>query len=88
MDDVVIKNRMVDGLYELTGYVMDLQEHRAMSACMRVANFPYLKTMEDFDFGYQPSIPKEQVVDFKTLSFLEKYENILLIGTPRGGKVL
>lgn len=80
------KKGIVDTLYELTSYEMDLREQRAMNACVRVANFPYIKTMEDFDFGYQPSIPKEQVQDFKTLRFLENQENILLIGTPGVGK--
>lgn len=77
---------IVEAFYELTNYEMELRNERAMSACVRVANFPYIKTFEDFDFSYQPSINKEQIVDFKNLRFLEKKENILLIGTPGVGK--
>lgn len=77
---------IVDAFYELTNYEMDLRNERAMSACVRVANFPYIKTLEDFDFSYQPSINKEQILDFKNLRFLERKENILLIGTPGVGK--
>lgn len=77
---------IVEAFYELTNYEMELRNERAMNACVRVANFPYIKTFEDFDFSYQPSINKEQIVDFKNLRFIEKKENILLIGTPGVGK--
>jgi istB domain protein ATP-binding protein len=53
---------------------------------VKVANFPYIKTFEDFDFSYQPSINRGQILDFKNLRFLERKENILLVGTPGVGK--
>ena len=65
---------------------MDLRNERAMNACVKVANFPYIKTFEDFDFSYQPSINKDEIIDFRNLRFMEKKENILLIGTPVVGK--
>lgn len=77
---------MVEALYELTNFEMELRNERAMNACVKVANFPYIKTFEDFDFSYQPSISKEQILDFRNLRFMEKTENILLIGTPGVGK--
>jgi DNA replication protein DnaC len=61
---------------------MDLREKRAINACVRIANFPYIKTFQDFDFNYQPSIKKEQILDFQQLRFLEQKENIIFIGTP------
>lgn len=80
------KKDMVEALYELTNFEMELRNERAMNACVKVANFPYIKTFEDFDFSYQPSISKEQILDFRNLRFMEKTENILLIGTPGVGK--
>lgn len=80
------KKDIVEALYELTTFERDLRNERAMHACVKVANFPYIKTFEDFDFSYQPSIHKEQILDFKNLRFLEKAENILLLGTPGVGK--
>ena len=50
---------MVEALYELTSFEMELRNERAMNACVKVANFPYIKTFEDFDFSYQPSIKKK-----------------------------
>ncbi|WP_270640431.1 ATP-binding protein, partial [Longibaculum muris] len=77
---------IVDAFYELTSFEMDLRNERAMNACVKVANFPYIKTFEDFDFSYQPSINKDEIIDFRNLRFMEKKENILLIGTPGVGK--
>lgn len=80
------KKDIVEALYELSDLEMKMREVRTMNACVKVANFPYLKTFEDFDFSFQPSINKEEILDFKNLRFLEKKENILLIGTPGVGK--
>ena len=79
------KKDMVEALYELTDFEMELRNERAMNACVKVANFPYIKTFGDFDFSYQPSISKEQILDFRNLRFMERTENILLIGTPGVG---
>lgn len=57
-----------------------------MSACVKVANFPFLKTFEDFDFNFQPSINKEQIISYKYLDFINKCENILFVGSPGVGK--
>ena len=77
---------IVDALYELTDFEVDLRQERAMNACVKVANFPFIKTFSDFDFTYQPSLNKQEIMDFKNLRFLEKNKNILLLGTPGVGK--
>ena len=77
---------IVDALYELTDFEVDLRQERAMNACVKVANFPFIKTLSDFDFTYQPSLNKQEIMDFKNLRFLEKNKNILLLGTPGVGK--
>ena len=48
------KKDIVDSLYELTALEIDLKKEKAMSACVRVANFPFLKTLDEFDFSFQP----------------------------------
>ena len=77
---------IVDALYELTEFEIRLKQERAIKSCVKVANFPFLKTLDDFDFSYQPSINKDQIINFKYLSFIEKNENILFIGSPGTGK--
>ena len=77
---------IVESLKELTEYEIKFKEARAMNACVKVANFPFLKTIEDFDFSFQPSINKGKILDLLTLRFLERKENILFLGNPGVGK--
>ena len=77
---------MIDALYELTELEMELRSKRAMNACVKVANFPYIKRLSDFDFSFQPSINREQIMNFKYLQFIENKENIIFIGSPGVGK--
>ena len=80
------KKDFVEALYDLTNYEIDYLDEMAIYGCVRTANFPYQKTLEDYDFSFQPSINKDQILDFKNLRFLENHENILFIGSPGVGK--
>lgn len=77
---------VVDALYELSEMEVGLRTERAMNACVKVAIFPFIKTLEDFDFSFQPSINKEQIINYKYLRFIENKENIVFIGSPGVGK--
>ncbi|MGN1337990.1 MAG: IS21-like element helper ATPase IstB [Candidatus Coprovivens sp.] len=77
---------LIDALYELSEYECNMRIERAMNACVKVANFPFLKTFEDFNFNFQPSINKEQILNFRYLKFIENRENIIFIGSPGVGK--
>ena len=77
---------IVDSLYELTQYEVTLKQERAITSCVRVANFPFIKTLDDFDFGFQPSVNKDELMNFRYLKFIENKENILFIGSPGVGK--
>ncbi len=59
---------------------------RAVNACVKVANFPFIKTMEDFDFSFQPALNKKQLLEFTSLGFIERKENILFVGSSGVGK--
>lgn len=52
----------------------------------RLARLPYHKTMADFDYSFQPSVDKKQIAELLTLRFLEKAENVVLLGPPGVGK--
>ncbi|KLO21990.1 ATP-binding protein [Marinitoga sp. 1197] len=75
---------VIDALYELSELETKAKEKRAMNACVKVANFPFLKGIEDFNF--QPGINKQEILDLKSLRFVENNENILFVGTPGVGK--
>lgn len=80
------KKDIVESLYELTNFEVEYLNDMAIYGCVRTANFPYQKTLEDYDFSFQPSINKDIILEFKNLRFLEKHENILFVGSPGVGK--
>lgn len=50
------------------------------------AHLPFEKGIEDFDFAFQLSIKKAEILELATCRFLEKKANILFIGQPGTGK--
>ena len=51
-----------DALYELTERELSFQKERAKVALIKVANFPFQKTFSDYDFSFQPSINKNEII--------------------------
>lgn len=76
----------VDTLYELTRLEIEAKRIRTIYPGVTTAGFPFLKTLEDFDFNYQPTIKKSYLYDLASLRFIENKENIIFIGTPGVGK--
>ena len=76
----------LDALYELTEMEIGFRKEQAITGCVKVANFPYLKEINEFDFSFQPSIDKSKIMDLMTLRFIENSENIIFCGTPGVGK--
>ena len=66
------KKDFVDCLYELTSLEIDMLEEKRRLHSIQFAGFPYIKTFDDFDFSFQPSLNKEEILDFKNLRFIEK----------------
>jgi DNA replication protein DnaC len=50
------------------------------------ARFPFIKTLEEFDFSFQPSIREKEIISLSSLDFVEKKENIIFLGPPGVGK--
>jgi DNA replication protein DnaC len=76
----------VDTLIKLTDYEIDMKEINMVRSMVKVAAFPHLKEIKDFDFDFQPSVNKEQILDFTTLRFIERKENIIFLGSSGVGK--
>jgi DNA replication protein DnaC len=61
-------------------------DRRAEATLVRLAGFPYRKSLEDFDFGFQPSVSEKQLRELAAGAYLERRENVLLLGPPGVGK--
>jgi DNA replication protein DnaC len=62
------------------------REARRIRAGLKLAAFPFVKTLDAFDFAFQPSLDKARVMDLAALAFLQRKENVLLLGPPGVGK--
>jgi DNA replication protein DnaC len=59
---------------------------RGIEARLRQARFPWIKTLEQFDFDFQPSLDRKQVRELAGLSFVERAHNVVVLGPPGVGK--
>ena len=75
-----------EAIQELLGAQISLRNNRRLQAAMRSSRLPAVKTLEEFDFSFQPSIKREQIDSLAELSFLERKENVVLLGPPGVGK--
>jgi DNA replication protein DnaC len=75
-----------EAMDQLLGAHIQLRNARRLQTAMRSARLPAVKTLTDFDFSFQPSIKREQIEHLHTLGFLERKENVVLLGPPGVGK--
>ena len=72
------------------GHLLDeelsAREQRRRSVTTKMARFPFHKTLEQFDFSFQPSVDKRRVQELASLRFVSSGENVLLLGPPGVGK--
>jgi DNA replication protein DnaC len=59
---------------------------RGIEARLKQSRFPWLKNLEQFDFDFQPSLDKRQLRELAGLSFVERAQNVVILGPPGVGK--
>ena len=59
---------------------------RGIEARLRQARFPWLKTLDQFDFDFQPSLDRRQMRELSGMSFAERAHNVIILGPPGVGK--
>ena len=75
-----------DGLLKLCNYEIDHKTEVASKSMIKAAAFPFVKTVEDYDFEFQPCVNKQEILELATLRFMEKAENIIFLGSSGVGK--
>ena len=73
-------------LYRLIGDEVQRREAKQLDQRLRKASFVPHKSLENFDFLFNPNVPKAKVVDLATCRFIERRENVLLLGPTGVGK--
>ena len=75
-------------LAEVLGAEWQGRRLKGVERGLRLARFPYIKTLEQFDLGFQPSIDRKLVRELAGLGFVERGDNLLLLGPPGTGKTM
>jgi DNA replication protein DnaC len=67
---------------------LEVASHKERKAAERVrlAYFPCIKTLDQFDFDFQPSIDRKRIKELATLRFIANGENVIIMGPPGVGK--
>jgi len=65
---------------------MSGRDERRRSTLMRLATMPSVKTLERFDWGHGSGAPKAQILELSHLTFVQRAENIVLLGPSGVGK--
>ena len=63
-----------------------VRNERQIGRRVKKASFRELKTLEDFDWSFNPSIKKKQIYDLATCRFIRETKDVLLLGPPGAGK--
>ena len=86
--DFSTKNELslVDTLVKLTNYEIDVREKTMINSMVKMGAFPHRKEINEFDFEFQPTVNKQQILDFISLRFIEDKQNLIFMGTSGVGK--
>ena len=76
----------LDFLDELIGQEIDSKQRKRIAMGIQIAHFPTVKTLEEFDFRFQPSVDQKLVRELATGRFIANAENVLIFGPPGVGK--
>lgn len=75
-----------DFLQSVLSQELDARRQRYLKTRLQLAHLPYVKTFEQFDFTFQPSIDERQIRELRTLRFIHDASNVILLGPPGVGK--
>ncbi|GAB4224291.1 MAG: IS21-like element ISGsu6 family helper ATPase IstB [Gammaproteobacteria bacterium] len=62
------------------------KQRRSRTLLTRMAGFPMIKTVDDFDFTFASGVPKKHYEALLSLAFIERHENVVLLGPSGIGK--
>jgi len=75
-----------DFLEEVLKAEREARRARAREMLTRTAGFPAMKTIEAFDFAFATGAPRNQILELSALGFVERSENVVLLGPSGTGK--
>ncbi len=65
---------------------LGIRDGRRFRAALRLSKLPHHKTIDEFEFSFQPDLDVRKVKDLASLSFIDTKSNVALLGPPGVGK--
>ena len=62
------------------------KEQRRIETLLKLSGLPFTKTIDEFDFSFQPKLDSQQVMTLFDLDFVRRKENVIFLGPPGVGK--
>jgi DNA replication protein DnaC len=75
-----------DFLEKLLTAEIDARGERTRQTLLKMATLPAVKTLEQYDFGFASGAPRAQLQELAILAFIERAENVVLLGPSGVGK--
>ena len=65
---------------------LNVRQQRQLERHTKAADFRHLKTLEDFDWSFNPSVHKKEIFDLASGKFIREAKDVLFLGPPGVGK--
>ena len=75
-----------DFIYKILKLEIERKESEPFNLRLKKANFPYIKTLENFDLNFQKSLDKTKLNILKEMNWVDNIYNLILLGPPGVGK--
>jgi len=75
-----------DFVEELLSAERESRRARAREMFARIAGFPAIKTLDQYDFNFATGAPRKQIMELASLAFVERCENVVFLGPSGVGK--
>ena len=75
-----------DFIEKLLAEELKAKTQRTKATLLKFAGLPNIKTLEEYDFNVASGVPKAQLTELSGLSFIERHENVVMLGPSGVGK--
>ncbi|HHH84373.1 MAG TPA: AAA family ATPase [Firmicutes bacterium] len=73
-------------LEELLEEEVACKEQRRVETALKISGLPFIKSIDEFDFAFQPKLNRQKVMSLFDLSFIQQKANVIFLGPPGVGK--
>jgi DNA replication protein DnaC len=73
-------------LEELLEEEVACKEQRRVETALKISGLPFIKSIDEFDFAFQPKLNRQKVMSLFDLTFIREKGNVVLLGPPGVGK--